>query len=164
MKISLIVAMAQNRVIGRDNQMPWHLPEDLRYFKRITLNKPVVMGRNTFESIGKPLPHRTNIVISRNPDYRIDGAVVVNSLEAALQVCRDLKAAEAMIIGGAQIYAQALPMADLLYLTEVAAHIEGDASFPEFDRSQWQETARESHQASDNNPWDYAFVVLEKLA
>jgi dihydrofolate reductase len=162
MKISLIVAMAQNRVIGRDNQMPWHLPEDLRYFKRITLNKPVVMGRNTFESIGRPLPQRTNIVISRNPGYRIDGAVVVNSLEAALQQCRELQAEEAMIIGGAQIYAQALPLADRLYLTEVAAVIEGDASFPDFDRSLWQEVARESHQATANNPYNYAFLVLEK--
>jgi dihydrofolate reductase len=162
MKISLIVAMAQNRVIGRDNRMPWHLPEDLRYFKRITLNKPVVMGRNTFESIGKPLPQRTNIVITRNPGYRIDGAVVVNSLEAALQTCRELEAEEAMVIGGAQIYAQALPMADRLYLTEVAAVIDGDASFPDFDRTRWQEVGRESYKATDNNPYDYAFLVLEK--
>jgi dihydrofolate reductase len=162
MKISLIVAMAQNRVIGRDNKMPWHLPEDLRYFKRITLNKPVVMGRNTFESIGRPLPQRTNIVISRNPGYRIDGALVVNSLEAALQKCRDLNAEEAMIIGGAQIYAQALPLADRLYLTEVAAVIDGDASFPDFERKLWQEVARESHRASANNPYDYAFLLLEK--
>jgi dihydrofolate reductase len=164
MKISLIVAMAENRVIGRDNQMPWHLPEDLRYFKRITLNKPVVMGRNTFESIGKPLPQRTNIVITRNPGYHIDGAVVVNSLEAALQQCRELEAEEAMIIGGAQIYAQALPLADRLYLTEVAAVIDGDASFPDFDRRLWLEVRRESHQATDTNPYDYAFLVLEKAA
>lgn len=169
MKISLIVAMARNRVIGKDNKMPWHLPEDLRYFKRVTLNKPVIMGRNTFESIGKPLPQRSNIIISRNAAYQVEGALVVNSLEQALQLAADIhqqqqtqEDGELMIIGGAQIYAQALPLADRLYLTEVAAEPEGDAFFPAIERSQWQEVAREEHKACARNPYDYDFIVLEQ--
>lgn len=169
MKIALIVAMARNRVIGKNNTMPWHLPEDLRYFKRITLNKPVIMGRNTFESIGKPLPQRSNIIISRNPAYQAAGATVVNSLEQALLQAQHLlqkqqapQDSELMIIGGAQIYSQALPLAERLYLTEVAAEPEGDAFFPAFDRSNWQEVAREDHKACERNPYDYSFIVLDR--
>jgi dihydrofolate reductase len=167
MKLALIVAMARNHVIGKDNTMPWHLPEDLRYFKRVTLGKPVVMGRNTFESIGKPLVQRPNIIVSRNPDYRVEGATVVPSLEAALALGRELLQgagadAELMIIGGAQIYAQALPLADRLYLSEVHAEPKGDASFPSFNRNDWQEVAREEHKACERNPYDYDFLVLER--
>lgn len=167
MKIALIVAMARNHVIGKDNTMPWHLPEDLRHFKRVTLGKPVVMGRNTYESIGKPLVQRANIIISRNPAYRVEGATVVHSLDAALALGADLLRdagpdAELMIIGGAQIYAQALPLAQRLYLTEVHAEPEGDASFPQFDRSQWQEVAREEHAASASNACAYDFLVLDR--
>lgn len=167
MKIALIVAMAQNRVIGKDNRMPWHLPEDLRYFKRVTLGKPVVMGRNTFESIGKPLVQRPNIIISRNSDYRVDGATVVHSLDAALMLGQSLLQHaddELMIIGGAQIYAQALPLAQRLYLTEVHAEPEGDACFPAFERSHWVEVARESHAACERNPYAYDFLVLDRKA
>jgi len=169
MKIALIVAMARNRVIGKDNAMPWHLPEDLKYFKRITLQKPVIMGRNTFESIGKPLPQRTNIIVTRNPDYKVPGCIVVNGLDQALQMVADLYEtvgaeadSEVMIIGGAQIYEQSLGLADRLYLTEVQADVEGDARFPEFDREAWQEVSREDHAATDTNPYPYSFLVLER--
>ncbi len=166
MKISLVWAMAQNRVIGRNNQLPWYLPEDLKYFKRITLGKPVIMGRKTFDSIGKPLPGRTNIVVTRNRDWSFEGVRIVDSLEAARELCENLTIVdgteEAMIIGGAEIYRQAMPLADRLYLTEVHADVEGDATFPEFDRSQWQEIAREDFEASGPNPCNYSFIILEK--
>ena len=165
MKLALIVAAARNRAIGLHNKMPWHLPEDLKYFKRVTLGKPVIMGRNTFESIGRPLPGRPNIVISRNADYKADGITLVNSLDAALKAAQQLLPAgqdEVMVIGGAQIYAQALPQATRLYLTEVDAEPEADAFFPAISRSEWQETARESHAACERNPYAYSFVVLEK--
>ena len=169
MQIALIVAMSRNLVIGKDNAMPWHLPEDLRYFKRITLHKPVVMGRNTFESIGRPLPQRVNVVVTRNTDYRPHGASVVHSFESALEFCDDLlrtqgqpEDAEVMIVGGAQIYAQALPHAERLYLTEVHTEVDGDASFPDFDRNEWQEISRHDHPASSANPHPYSFVVLER--
>ena len=166
MKISLVWAMAQNRVIGRNNQLPWYLPEDLKYFKRITLGKPVIMGRKTFDSIGKPLPGRTNIVVTRNRDWSFEGVRIVDSLEAARELCENQAimdgTEEAMIIGGAEIYRQAMPLADRLYLTEVHADVEGDATFPEFDRSQWQEIAREDFEASGPNPYNYSFIILEK--
>lgn len=165
MKISLVVAAARNRAIGLNNRMPWHLPEDLKYFKRVTMGKPVIMGRNTFESIGKPLPGRPNIVISRNGGYKADGITLVNSLEAALLAAQQLLPQgvdEIMVIGGAQIYAQALPRADRLYLTEVDAEPEADAFFPAIDRKEWQETAREAHAACERNPYPYSFVVLER--
>ena len=166
MKISLAWAMAQNRTIGINNNLPWYLPEDLKYFKRITMGKPIIMGRKTFESIGKPLPGRTNIVVTRNPDYVVEGVKTVNSLEAACKLCESIAEIdggdEAMVIGGAEIYSQALPLADRLYLTEVHANVEGDAFFPEFDRSAWHEIAREDFQATGPNPYDYSFIVLEK--
>jgi dihydrofolate reductase len=165
--LALIVAMAQNRVIGRNNKLPWYLSEDLKYFKRITMGKPVIMGRLTFESIGRPLPGRTNIVVTRNQDYAAEGVKVVHSLEQAKQLCESIAEVdgsdEAMVIGGAQIYQQALSYADRLYLTEVHANVEGDAYFPEFDRSQWQEISRENFQATGPNPYDYSFLVLERF-
>lgn len=168
MKISLIVAMAQNRVIGRENQMPWHLSEDLKYFKRVTMGKPVIMGRNTFESIGKPLPGRPNIVISRNPDYDADGISVVSSVQDALELSEQLTElddnAEVMIVGGAQIYAQTLPLAQRLYLTEVHAVVDGDAWFPAVNQAEWRLVAREDHPAAGNNPYSYSFLILEKRA
>lgn len=166
MKISLVWAMAQNRVIGRNNNLPWYLPEDLKYFKRITLGKPVIMGRKTFESIGKPLPGRTNIVVTRNAQWSHEGVKTVSSLEAARELCDSLAAVdgteEAMIIGGAEIYRQAMALADRLYLTEVHAEVEGDAFFPEFDRGGWQEIAREDFEADGPNPYNYSFIILDK--
>ncbi len=166
MKISLIVAMSQNRVIGRQNQMPWHLPDELKYFKRVTMGKPVLMGRNTFESIGKPLPGRPNIVITRNPDYEADGISVVTSVEDALDLAESLTEhdanMEAMVIGGAQIFAATLPLADRLYLTEVHAVIDGDVFFPEFQRERWRIVARDEHAADEKNPYAYSVLVLER--
>ncbi len=166
--VSVIVAAAENGVIGRGNALPWHLPEDLRYFRRVTMGKPLVMGRRTFESIGRPLPGRTNIVISRNPRFRAEGTRVVASLDDALQLARDIALAdgvdELLVIGGAEIYAQAIPRADRLYLTLVHAAVEGDALLPPIDWREWRETGRERHRGSGDNPHDYSFLVYERAA
>jgi len=166
MKIVLIAAFAQNRVVGINNTLPWHLPEDLKYFKRTTSGKAIIMGRKTYDSIGRPLPNRTNIVISRNSDFQADGVRVVASLEAAIELAKEVNfindVKEVMIIGGASIYEAALPIADRLYLTHVHAEIEGDAYFPEVNFKQWLEVSREDYQASDKNPYDYSFVVYDK--
>ena len=161
MRLSLIAAMADNRVIGRDNKLPWRLSADLKHFKALTLGKPVLMGRRTFDSIGRPLPGRHNIVITRDPDYRAEGCSVVHSLEEALQAASDSD--EIMVIGGAQLYEQLLARADRLYLTLVHAEVEGDARFPEFDSGEWQEASREDFHADDKNEFDYSFVVLDRV-
>lgn len=159
--LSMIVAMAQNRMIGKDNKMPWHLPDDLKYFKSKTLNKPVVMGRKTFESIGsKPLPNRPNLIISRNPNFKPDGAQVFNSVEAALACLKDYP--EVMIMGGAQIYAQWIDRVDQLYITEVKASPEGDAFFPPIDHQAWYEDSREPHLADDRHAFAFDFVVYKR--
>ena len=161
-----MVAVASNGVIGRDNALPWRLPEDLRYFKRTTLGKPVIMGRKTFESIGRPLPGRPNIVVSRSIDWTATGVTVVDSLASALASGQALAASsgaeELMVIGGAQIYASALPLASRLYVTEVHAMVDGDTWFPPLDPADWQEIAREEHPATADNPYPYAFVVYER--
>lgn len=166
MIISLIWAQAQNRVIGRNNKLPWHLSEDLKYFKRVTMGRPVIMGRKTFESIGRPLPGRTNIIITRNKSYHSDNVKVVHTLEEAISLCESINIIddcdEAMVIGGAEIYKQAFAFADRLYLTEVHADVDGDAYFPEFDREQWSEVGREDYAAAGPNPYDYSFLILEK--
>jgi dihydrofolate reductase len=165
-KLSMIVATAQNRVIGRDNALPWYLPNDLKYFKQTTLGKPVIMGRKTYESIGKPLPGRTNIVITRQTDYLPEGVKVVHSVaearDLAESVCLIDGQEEAMIMGGAEIYTLALPDADRLYLTEVHADVDGDAYFPEYDKTEWQEISREDFSAEGPNPYNYSFVVYDK--
>nr|WP_297531776.1 dihydrofolate reductase [Thalassolituus sp.] len=164
----MIVAVAENGVIGRNNALPWYLPNDLKYFKQTTMGKPVIMGRKTYESIGKPLPGRTNIVITRQADYQPEGVKVVSSVEAARElaesVCLIDGQEEAMIMGGAEIYTLALPHTDRLYLTEVHADVEGDAFFPEYDKSLWQEVAREDFAAEGPNPYNYSFVVYEAKA
>jgi len=160
MKISLIAAMADNRVIGRDNRLPWRLPADLRHFRKITLGKPVVMGRKTWESIGRPLPGRTNIVVTRDPDYLAEGCVVAHSVDEALTACAGSE--EVMVIGGANLYQQLLDRADRLYLTRVRAEVEGDAWFPAFDAAQWREVEHESHRRDDANEFDYEFLLLER--
>ncbi len=166
MKLALIWAMSRNRVIGRNNALPWHLSEDLRYFKRVTMGKPIIMGRKTWESIGRPLPGRTNIVITRDQNFQAGGARVVHSLDDALRLAEHVGviegADEVIVIGGAEIYALALPKAERLYLTQVHAEVEGDAWFPEFDLSQWQELAREDFKAEGPNPYPYSFIVLER--
>lgn len=156
--LTLIVARARNGVIGRDNTLPWRLPEDLQHFKRTTLGAPIIMGRKTWDSLGRPLPGRANIVVSRNPDFAPEGAIVVASLEAAAQACGDV--AEAFVIGGAQIYAQALPLARRVLATEVHARVEGDAFFPLLPAFQWKETARERQPAE--NGYEYDFVTYER--
>jgi len=166
MKISLIVAVSQNNVIGRDNQLPWHLPEDLKYFKAVTMGKPLLMGRKTFDSIGRPLPGRTNIVITRDPAWVADGVEVVSDMNAALaageKACKVAGSDEIMVIGGAQIYRSCLPFADRLYLTRVEAEVEGDAFFPEIDLSQWQQVAEEVPEKIHSHP--YRFLVLDRMA
>ncbi len=170
MKLSLIVALAQNHVIGIENKLPWYLPNDLKYFKQVTMGKAIIMGRKTYESIGKPLPGRINIVITRQSDYLSpaanDSVKVVPSLEAAKELAGHLALIngqdEALIIGGAEIYSQALPLVDRMYMTEVHAEVEGDAHFPAFDRAQWQAVAREDFDAEGGNPYDYSFVVYER--
>src|SRR5712664_1807844 len=153
MRRSLVVAMARNRVIGRNNTLPWRLPEELAHFKRVTLGHPVVMGRKTYESIGKPLPGRLNIVVSRNRDFRAPGCKVVASLEEAYRAAGD--ADEVSIIGGTSLFEAALPTADRIHLTEVEADVEGDTWFPEFDRSQWQEQEIDRHPADDRHPYPF---------
>ena len=160
MQISLIVAMARGRVIGKDNGMPWHMPADLRHFKSVTLGKPVVMGRRTFESIGRPLPGRRNLVISRNVDWQADGVEVASSLEQALALLAGSD--EVMIIGGGQLYAEALPLAHRLHLTHIELAVEGDTHFPDYTCFSWREIATESHCADEHNPYDYRFVTLER--
>ncbi|WP_108944424.1 type 3 dihydrofolate reductase [Shewanella halifaxensis] len=158
MKIAMIAAMANNRVIGKDNQMPWHLPEDLRHFKAMTLGKPVVMGRKTYESIGRPLPGRHNIVISRQADLMIDGVTTVTSFDDAKLAAGDCE--ELVIMGGGQLYEMLLPQADILYLTEIALDVEGDTYFPEWNEGSWQEVSRDV--AKNDNDLEYSFIKLVK--
>ena len=162
MMISMIAAMAHDRVIGKDNQMPWHLPADLAHFKRVTLGKPVLMGRKTFESIGRPLPGRRNLVISRNPDYQAEGIEVVGSVEAALALLAGSSVEELMVIGGGHLYAEMLPSANCLYLTRIDLAVEGDTRFPAFDDGQWQRIACESHPADEKNPHPYSFETWQR--
>ncbi len=165
-RLSMMVAKASNNVIGRDNKLPWYLPNDLKYFKQVTFGKPVIMGRKTWESLKGPLPGRTNIVITRQPDYLADGAKVVATLDDAVAMAENVAfiegQEEAVIMGGAEIYSLALPQADRLYLTEVHANVEGDTFFPEYDASEWQQIAREDFVAEGPNPYDYSFVVYER--
>lgn len=166
-KLAVIVAASENGVIGQNNNLPWHLPEDLQYFKRVTMGKPIVMGRKTFESIGRPLPGRVNIVISRSETYCAAGVEVVRSLNAALALAESAAqvsgANEMMVIGGAEIYAAAIPRADVLYLTKVHARIEGDAYLPAVDWAQWQEVGCERHLAANSAQHDYSFTIYERL-
>jgi len=160
--LSLIAAVAANGVIGSDNALPWRLPEDLKRFKALTLGHPVIMGRKTFESIGRPLPGRRNIVVSRNAAFAAAGCETAASLEAAIAAIAACAgtADEIFVIGGAQIYAEALPLARRLYLTEIRAEFPGDAHFPAFDRGAWRETAREHHRAESGIEFD--FTVYER--
>ncbi|MCC7005521.1 MAG: type 3 dihydrofolate reductase [Ottowia sp.] len=159
-RITLIVAYAHNRVIGKNNQMPWHLPEDLAHFKRTTLGAPVIMGRKTWEAIGRPLPGRKNIVISRNAAQHVVGAQLAISLEDALT--HTVNVPEVFVIGGAQIYEQAMPHAQRLIVTEIDRDIEGDAFFPEIDLEQWHMLSRNQHQAAAPNNFSFAIVEYQR--
>jgi len=160
MRIAIIVAMAGNRVIGRNNRLPWRIPADLRHFRALTMGKPIIMGRKTYESIGRPLPGRDNIVITTDRLYQAEGCQVVYSIDQALQAAG--RCEEALIIGGANLYRQTLEYADRLYLTLVKAEPQGDAWFPEVEPQQWREIERETHKADESNEYDYDFVVLDR--
>ena len=159
--LSFVVAMARNGIIGQDNQLPWRLPADLRHFKAVTMGKPIIMGRKTYESIGRPLPGRTNIVLTRAPDYTAEGCLVVHSVEEALAAAGD--AEEVMIIGGAELYRQLLPRADRIYLTRVEEDVAGDTYFPQLDADRWHERSREAHAPDADNPHAYSFILLESV-
>lgn len=162
--ISLIAAMGRNRVIGRDGQMPWHLPDDLKYFKQKTLGHTVIMGRKTWDAMGRMLPNRRNVVVSRNADFRADGAIVVNSLDEALRHGSEGAAGqqELFVIGGEQIYRMAMEKADRIYLTRIDAEFQGDAYFPEFDERHWRCVSREPHPADERHAHKFAFEVWER--
>lgn len=158
-KLTIIVATDAQNGIGINNALPWRLPEDLAHFKRTTSGHPIIMGRKTFDSIGRPLPNRRNIVITRNPAWQHAGVETAASIAAAVQLCGDT---QAFIIGGAQIYADTLPHADRLIVTEITKAFDCDAFFPQIDPQQWKESSREQHH-SEQNDFDYAFVTYEKL-
>ena len=168
MKTSLIVAMGRNRVIGREGGLPWHLSGDLKFFKAQTMGKPIIMGRVTYESIGRPLPGRPTIVITRSPDFSADGVDVVTSLDDALALAAakaaEMNTDELMVIGGAQIYGEAFSHADKLYITEVDLAPEGDAWFPEFSQDDWREISREPQSADGPESPCYDFVILERAS
>ena len=160
MRRALVVAMSRNGVIGRDNRLPWRLPADLAFFKRVTIGHPVIMGRKTYESIGKPLPGRPNIVVSTKPGYQAPGCSVAHSMQDAYSQAGD--AEEVAIIGGSAIFAEALPTADVIYLTEVDAEVEGDVFFPPFDRSQWYEVELERHAQDDKHAHAFRILKLDR--
>jgi dihydrofolate reductase len=156
--LSVIVAMARNRVIGINNSLPWRLPEDLKHFKTLTMGHHIVMGRKTYESIGRPLPGRTTVIVTRDADYRVQGCLTANSIEAAIAACGEDP--EIFFVGGAELYAQVLPRADRLYITEIQADYEGDARFPAFDKSEWRESERNRQVNADGLGYD--FVVYRR--
>ena len=158
--ISLVVAVADNDIIGRRNALPWHLPADLAHFKRLTLDKPIVMGRRTWESLPGLLPRRRHLVLTRDPDYRAPGATLVGSLEQAIAVA---DSPEIMVVGGAALYAEALPLADRLCLTRVHAQVEGDIRFPDWSPADWQPISLTEHPADERNAYPMTFLVLERM-
>ena len=160
MKLSLIAAISRNNVIGKDNKMPWHLPADLRFFKKTTMGKPIIMGRKTWESLGRLLPGRQHIVVTRNKDYSAEGVEIVHSTGAALKQASS--ADEAVIIGGFFLYQSMLPLTDRLYLTEIDAEFEGDTFFPHWNRDEWKVMSSDSHPADEKNPFPYKFTVYER--
>ena len=166
MRVSIVVAMTPQSVIGKDGKVPWRLPADLKYFRRLTLGHPVVMGRKTFESIGKPLDGRTNIVMTRHAAWKAPGCLVAGTVDAALDLAMQHAAPsrEVMILGGAKVYALFLPHTDRMYVTWVDAAVEGDTFFPEYDAGEWRETSREDHAADARNPYVCSFRVLERVS
>lgn len=159
--ISLIWAMDENRVIGYHNQLPWRLPEDLKFFKRVTMGHPIMMGRKTFESIGKPLPGRENIIVTRDESYQKDGCAVMNSIEGFMDYAKG-KEEEIFVIGGAEIFKEVLPKADKLYLTMIHHQFEGDTFFPVFDIEKWELESREIGLKDEKNTYDYEFLIYKR--
>lgn len=163
MKISCVVAVANNNVIGKDNDIPWYLPADLKYFKKITLNHHILMGRNCYHSIGRPLPKRTNVIITRDPFFIASNCLIAHSIDEALEVAYDNGEQEAMIIGGGMIYDQTKDLWDRLYLTEVDLNVDGDIFFPKIDLAQWQLTSSEAHVPDEKNEHPYVFKVYDRI-
>ena len=157
-----MAAIAANNALGKDNQLIWYLPADLKRFKKTTLNHAVIMGRKTYESLGKPLPNRTNIIITRDKNYKVEGCVVVNSLKEALKAAAEVDE-NPFILGGAEIYKQAMPFTDKLDITFIHHQFEADVFFPEIDKAIWKETSREDFKADENNKYNYSFVTFERI-
>jgi len=154
--------MAHNRVIGAENQIPWYLPADLKYFKKTTIQHPIIMGRKCYESIGRPLPKRHNIILTRDPFFVAQGVLVAHSIEDALEICRQLESEEIFIIGGGEIYKQTMDRVDTLYITEVDLHVDGDVFFPEIDYTQWLLRSESCHEPDEKNEHAYCFKVWDK--
>ena len=165
MKVSLVAAVAQNGVIGKNNDLPWRLPDDMKFFMNVTKGHYVILGRKNFESLPekyKPLPNRTNVVVTRQKDYEAQGCIVVNNIEDALKTARDGNEQEVMVIGGSDIYALALPYAHRLYITEIHADVDGDVHFPQYDKTVWKEISRVQHEKDERHAYAFDFVVYEK--
>lgn len=160
-KLSIVVAISENNAIGKDNQLLWHLPADLKHFKEITTGHPIIMGRKTYDSIGRPLPNRRNIVITRQKDLNLPSIEVVNSLDEAIKLCQNEN--EVFIIGGAEIYKHAIAITNNIYLTTVHQNYEADVFFPHLDKSEWKEIEREHHQHDEKNSVAYTFSTLQRL-
>ena len=161
MRLSIVVAMDENRLIGNNNQLPWYLPADLAYFKKLTMGKSILMGRKTYDSIGRPLPNRRNIVITRNEEISIPGCEVISSIESALEITKGDE--EVMIIGGASLCKQLLPKINRLYITKSDGEFEGDGFFPEYDDISWHQVSCESHPKDESNAYSYHFIVLDRI-
>lgn len=159
---SIIVAKSENNVIGKDNGMVWHMPADLKHFKHKTMGHYIIMGRKTLESMDKPLPGRTTIVVTRNKNYHAEGCIIVHNVQEAFNIAESNQQKEVFILGGAEIYKSTMDLADKIYLTEIKASFEGDTFFPEINRSEWQEVRRQEYEADEKNPYPYAFVDLMK--
>lgn len=159
--ISLIVAMDQNRVIGKNNKLPWHLPADLQYFKKVTMGHPIVMGRKTFESIGRVLPGRENVIVTRNQEFKAEGCVVLHDI-AQIKMFADNHDEEVFVIGGAEIFKEILPFTDRLYITEIHETFEGDTFFPEIDENEWDEISSNPGSVDEKNRFEHDFIILQK--
>ena len=160
--VSIVVATAENNVIGKENQLIWHLPADLKHFKQLTMGHPILMGRKTFESIGKPLPGRTSFVITRQEDYKAEGCIVVHSVKAAIELAKQLDDT-VCVIGGAEIYRQALPMVDTIELTKIHHTFDGDTFFPEIKEEDWKVVAKEDHEPDEKNKFSYSYLTLKRV-
>ncbi len=162
MIVSIIVAAAQNDIIGKENKLPWHLPADMKYFKQTTSGHCIIMGRKTFDALGKPLPNRTNIIITRQEDFSVEGCVVVNQLQHAIDYCRDHGEEECFIIGGGDIFIQSLIWTDRIYLTHIHHPFDGDTFFPALNKGDWNEISSAKHLPDEKNKYAYSFIVYER--
>lgn len=163
MKLSLIAAIDEGHLIGTEGGLPWHLPADMKNFRAVTMGKPIIMGRATYESIGKPLDGRTNVIITRNTDYHAEGCIVTHSIEDAIKASEQTSADEAIIIGGGQLYNQTIEQADRLYLTLIRSHLVGDTHFPDYTQYEWKEASNTKLHADDKNAFDMNFIVLDRV-